>query len=160
MADISTKDRSDFKRYYGPWAIVAGASEGLGAAYAEQLAARGLNLVLVARRDALLRAFSLRLTKEYQVQVKALSLDLSRPEAAEKVNHATADLEIGMLIYNAAFSAVGPFLDHSMDDHLREIDTNIRTPLALTYLFGQRMLENGRGGNEFDYISCVQILTK
>ena len=146
MSGKSAKDQNDFKRRYGTWALVAGASEGLGAAYANQLAARGLNLFLIARRKELLKALSSKLTAEYKVQVRTLSLDLSGPDAAERVEQSAAGLDIGLLIYNAAFSAVGPFLDHSMEDHLKEIDTNIRSPLALTYLFGQRMLEKGRGG--------------
>jgi short-subunit dehydrogenase len=136
----------DFRQRYGPWAVVAGGSEGLGAAYADLLASRGLELVLVARRSELLQALASSLTAKYDVHVRVLSMDLSRPEAAGQIFTATQDLEVGMLVYNAAFSAVGPFLDQSIDDHLREIDTNIRTPLVLTYQFGQRMLERGRGG--------------
>ncbi len=56
------------------------------------------------------------------------------------------DLDVGLLVYNAAYSAVGPFLDQSMDDHIREIHTNIHSPLKLVYLLSQRFLERGRGG--------------
>jgi hypothetical protein len=141
-----THEPVDFRQRYGPWAVVAGGSEGLGAAYADMLASRGLKLVLVARRLELLQELAAGLGEKYGVQVKVLSMDLSRPEAAGRIFDATQDLEVGLLVYNAAFSAVGPFLDRPIDDHLREIDTNIRTPLVLTYQFGQRMLERGRGG--------------
>jgi short-subunit dehydrogenase len=139
-------DPTDFVRCYGSWGIVAGASEGIGAAYAEELASRGLNLVLVARRSELLRMLASELSKKYGVDVKTIALDLSSSEAAEQIVQQTMDLNIGLLIYNAAFSAVGPFLERSMNDHLMEIHTNIHAPLKLVYLLGQRMLARGCGG--------------
>jgi short-subunit dehydrogenase len=139
-------DTATFHKKYGPWAVIAGASEGLGAAYADQLARRGLNVLLIARRESLLQALAGHLKEKYPVEVRTLALDLSIPDAVETIIHNTADLEIGLLVYNAAYSAVGPFLDHPLGDHLKEIDTNIRTPLALTYHFGQRMLANTHGG--------------
>jgi short-subunit dehydrogenase len=135
-----------FQARYGKWAIVAGASEGLGAAYAAELAARGLNLVLVARRSELLQALADELSTKYKVQTKLIAQDLSAPDAAEQIVRSTADLEIGLLIYNAAFSAIGPFLGKSLDDHLKEIHTNALTPLKSVYLLAQQMLERKRGG--------------
>jgi len=131
---------------YGNWAIVAGASEGLGAEYAKGLAARGLNLILIARREELLQSLATELSDKYKVRTKPLVLDLSSHNAAEQIVQQTMDLDIGLLVYNAAFSAVGPFLDHSMNDHLREIHTNIHAPFKLVYLLGQRMIERKRGG--------------
>src|ERR1041385_832446 len=139
-------DAIRFHEQYGSWAVIAGASEGLGAAYAEQLAKLKLNLVLIARRTELLNSLAQHLTEKYQIQVKTLALDLSLSSSAETTIQNTQDLEVGLVIYNAAFSAVGPFHNYSLGDHLREIDTNIRTPLALTYLFGERMLAQKRGG--------------
>jgi short-subunit dehydrogenase len=135
-----------FLTQYGKWAIVAGASEGLGAAYAEDLASRGLNLVLVARRSELLQTLASQLSTKYSVQIKSIVQDLSTPDAAEQVVRNIIDLEIGLLIYNAAFSAIGPFLERSLDEHLKEIHTNTFTPLKLTYLIAQQMLERKRGG--------------
>jgi uncharacterized protein len=136
----------NFQQRYGRWCIVAGASEGLGAAFAEELASRGFNLVIVARRSELLQEFGAHLSQKYGVKIKPIVQDLSAPDAAEQIVQQTMNLDIGLLIYNAAFSAVGPFLDRSMDDHLREIHTNIHAPFKLVYLLGQRMLERGRGG--------------
>ena len=135
-----------FQARYGKWAIVAGASEGLGAAYAAELAARGLNLVLVARRSELLQALADELCTKYHIQTKLIVQDLSAPDAAEQIVMKTAELEIGLLIYNAAFSAIGPFLKKSLDDHLKEIHTNALTPLKSVYLLAQQMLERKRGG--------------
>ncbi len=136
----------NFLQRYGNWAIVAGASEGLGAEYAKGLAARGLNLILIARREELLQSLATELSDKYKVRTKPLVLDLSSHNAAEQIVQQTMDLDIGLLVYNAAFSAVGPFLEHSMNDHLREIHTNIHAPFKLVYLLGQRMIEHKRGG--------------
>src|SRR6266511_3845586 len=139
-------DKADFAARYGSWVIVAGASEGLGATYAEELAARGLNLVLVARRSELLQSMSSELSTKYNVETKIIVLDLAAPDAVEQIAENTKDVEIGLLVYNAAFSAIGPFLERSLDDHLKEINTNAFTPLKLVYLFAQQMLARGRGG--------------
>src|SRR6266545_4097405 len=139
-------DKAEFAARYGSWGIVAGASEGLGAAYAEELAARGLNLVLVARRAELLQSLASLLSKKYNIETKIIPLDLSAADAVEQIAENTKDVEIGLLVYNAAFSAIGPFLERSLDDHLKEIHTNAFTPLKLIYLFAPRMLSRSRGG--------------
>ena len=140
------KNNSDFRVRYGQWAIVAGASEGLGAEYAKQLASRGLNLILIARRAELLQSLATKLSDHYYVEIKTIALDLSLPDTASQILEIANGPEIGLLVYNAAFSAVGPFLEKSLDDHLKEIDTNVRAPLKLVYLFGERMAQRGRGG--------------
>ena len=141
MADLGT-----FASRYGRWAIVAGASEGLGATYAEELAARGLNLILIARRLDLLEALSYKLFEKYRIEIRPIALDLSEVEAPEQIRQQTGDLEIGLLIYNAAFSAIGPFLERPVYDHLKELHTNAFAPLKLIYLFAEPMLARERGG--------------
>ncbi len=140
------KNNSDFCVRYGHWAIVAGASEGLGAEYAKQLASRGLNLVMIARRAQLLQSLATKLSDQYHVEIKTVALDLSLPDTAVQILEIADGLEIGLLVYNAASSAVGPFLEKSLDDHLKEIDINVRAPLKLIYLFGGHMSQRGRGG--------------
>jgi uncharacterized protein len=135
-----------FSDHYGAWAVVAGASEGLGAAFATELAARGLNLFLVSRREALLADLGARLEKAHGIQVQTCALDLARPGAVEELAAQAASRDVGLLVYNAAFSAVGLFLERPLADHLLEVETNIRAPLALTYAFGQRFVARGRGG--------------
>ncbi len=139
-------NQNDFRSKYGPWAVVAGASEGIGAAFAWQLAARGLNLVLVARRGEMLAELAVKLTADYPIQTRRLIVDLADEGGPAEVAEETADLEIGLLVFNAAFSAVGPFFDHTLENHYREVNLNCRAPLAMTYLFGKRMLARGRGG--------------
>jgi short-subunit dehydrogenase len=136
----------DFRARYGPWALVAGASEGLGAEFAAQLAAKGLNIVLVARRKELLDKLSTRLAEDYVVEVRALALDLGREDIGALVAEATNDIEIGLLVYNAAVSKIGPYLDVPLEEHLKEIAVNCRAPSMLAYLFGQGMRRRGRGG--------------
>ena len=139
-------EASQFAARYGKWAIIAGASEGIGAAYAEELAGRGLNLVLVARRAELLQSLSALLSAKYNIEIKSIPLDLSTSDALEQIAENSKELEIGLLIYNAAFSAIGPFLERPLEDHIREINTNAFTPLKLIYYFAQQMLARGRGG--------------
>jgi uncharacterized protein len=135
-----------YTQRYGPWAVVAGASEGLGAEYARQLARRGLNLILVARRTELVQALAADVSREYGVEVRVLIVDLARADAPDLILSGTRGLDIGLLVYNAAFSAVGPFLDRTIEEHLKEVDTNIRTPLVLAHAIGKRLVARKRGG--------------
>ncbi|HEY5004810.1 MAG TPA: SDR family NAD(P)-dependent oxidoreductase [Ktedonobacteraceae bacterium] len=137
---------SDFPLRYGPWALVAGASEGLGAEFATQLARNKLNLVLVARRKEVLEVLASKLAQEYAIEVRTLELDLARDDADSIIAEQTDDLDIGLLVYNAAVSLIGPFFSQSLQDHQNEVIVNCRAPMTLVYLFGQRMLKRRRGG--------------
>ena len=139
-------DKATFKARYGGWGIVAGASEGIGATYAEELGARGLNLILIARRAELLQSLASKLSERYKIETKIIALDLADPDAAEQIAETTKELEIGLLVYNAAFSAIGPFLERPLEDHIKEVNTNAFTPLKLVYFFSERMLARGHGG--------------
>ena len=139
-------NQSDFAGRYGSWALIAGASEGIGAEYAEQLAARGLNLVLVARRAELLQSLASELSQKYNIETKTMPLDLSANDAVEQMIEQTKGSEIGLMVYNAAFSAIGPFLERSLENHIKEVNTNAFTPLKLVYFFAQPMLARSRGG--------------
>jgi short-subunit dehydrogenase len=125
---------------------VAGASEGLGEAYATQLATRGLHLLLIARRGPVLDALAERLASAHSIMTRTLALDLGREDAAAAVEAATRDLEVGLLVYNAARSVIGPFLDRPLVEHLDELAVNTRAPMALAYTLGRRMVARGRGG--------------
>jgi short-subunit dehydrogenase len=131
---------------YGPWALVAGASAGLGAAFARDLAARGLDLVLIARGAAALTELAAGLREAHGVGVRTLALDLAAAGTPDAIMAATADLDVGLLVYNASYSAIGPFAERSLGEHLREIDTNVRCPLALAHVFASRLAGRRRGG--------------
>jgi short-subunit dehydrogenase len=137
---------SAFRERYGPWALVAGASAGLGEAFARLLAARGLNLVLVARRADALEALAADLRREHGVEARPLPLDLARPDAGATAIRGAAAQEIGLLVYNAAHSAIGPFLERPVEEHLRVLDVNCRAPVVLAHGLGGAMAARGRGG--------------
>jgi uncharacterized protein len=136
----------DFSAQYGPWALVAGASYGLGAAFARHLASLGLNLVLVARSADALDILADQIRSQFNRQVRTLVQDLAVVNAVGQITTRVSDLEIGLLVSNAAVSCVGLFLETSLEDHFREIQVNVSTPLALAHLFGQKMVERGKGG--------------
>jgi len=135
-----------FLKRYGPWALVAGASEGIGEAFARELARRGLNLVLVARRSEPLEAAARRIAGLAKVHVRCLPLDLARDDAAAVLEKELADLEIGLVVYNAALAPAGTFLEIPLDEQLASIDVNVRGPLTVAHRFGQRMASRGSGG--------------
>jgi len=137
---------SAFRDRYGPWALVAGASAGLGEAFARRLAAEGLNLLLVARREDALSRLATALRAAHGVEAVAAPMDLARPDLGDAVAALAADREIGLLVYNAAHSAIGPFVDRPLDEHVRVLDVNCRGPLLLAHRLGGAMARRGRGG--------------
>jgi short-subunit dehydrogenase len=140
-----TVEAVDFVTRYGPWATVAGASEGLGAAFAAGLAARGMNLLLLARRADLLDEVALRIREERGVEVRCLSADVADPGVAGALSDAASDLEIGVLVYNAAYSPIGNFLDLPQEELLQVIDVNVRAPIVFVRTLVPAMLERRRG---------------
>ncbi|MFV8751377.1 SDR family NAD(P)-dependent oxidoreductase [Nannocystaceae bacterium ST9] len=136
----------DLRVRYGPWALVAGASEGLGEAFANALAERGLNVIVIARRADKLEATAERLRAAHGVEVLALAIDLAAPDVDERIAAGVGAREVGLLIYNAAFSRVGSFLDTPIDDHLKTLAVNCRAPLLLVHRFGAAMRRRRRGG--------------
>ena len=136
----------EFARRYGPWAIVAGASEGIGAAFARQLAERGMSLLLIARRTEPLAALAEELRTRHRVEVKTISLDLAAPDAQEHAQKLVHEHEVGLLVYNAAFSTVARFIDSTVEDKLRTVDVNVRAPLLFAHVVVPPMVPRGRGG--------------
>lgn len=141
--------RDDFVRRYGPWALVAGASEGLGAEYARQLAARGLSVVLMARRAEPLQALAEELRRTYSVKAQVAVIDLADPALPAQLEAAVGELEIGLLVYNAAHSTIGEFLQQELAPKLLTIDVNCRGPVILGHILGQKMAQRRRGGMIF-----------
>ncbi len=135
-----------FLKRYGPWALIAGASEGIGAAFAQELARRGLNLVLVARRREPLEAAAREIAGIAKVQVRCIPLDLARADAAAALANELADLDLGLVVYNAALAPTGEFLQIPLEEQLAAIDVNTRGPLGMAHHFGQRLAARGSGG--------------
>jgi short-subunit dehydrogenase len=140
-------DREEFGRRYGPWAVVAGASEGIGADFARLLAEQGLNLVLVARKPEPLQALAAEVRDRSGVEVRAESVDLTADDVMERIGQLTDDVEIGSLVYNAgAESGRGLLLGRSLEHSRGMIRLNCDTPVRMIYHFASPMTERGRGG--------------
>lgn len=134
-----------FASRYGKWAVVAGGSEGLGAAFADDLANRGMNLVLIARRAHPLEEAAEGIRRKHGAEVRCLARDLADPGLSEDLREATDDIEIGVLIYNAAFIPLGPFADLDEETLVRVVHTNAIGPLVSVRTILPGMRERGRG---------------
>lgn len=135
-----------FTRKYGPWALVTGAAMGIGEEFARQLAALGLDLALVDIQQKPLEALSRELMEKHAIHVRPVTLDLSQPDFMGALIQAVDGLEIGLLVCNAGFSRVDWFLDTPIEDHLRTLNVNARSPLLLSHHFGREMTQRKRGG--------------
>jgi hypothetical protein len=142
MSSIPT----NFQKQFGPWGLVAGASEGLGSAYAQVLAKKGLNVALIARRKEALEELKEELESDYGVETKIVVLDLTTTNLLERLNEATNELDIGVIIYNAALSPIGLFHHFSPELHQQVIDLNCRGPMLFCHYFGKQLIEKERGG--------------
>ena len=131
---------------YGPWAVVTGASSGIGKAFADHLAAAGLNLVLAARSTGKLDALGQALADSHGVSYRVVTVDLSDPAGAMALLAATDDLDIGLLVSNAGSGHPGPLLDQPLDDLHRRFTLNAVTHLDLVHTFASRFVARGRGG--------------
>lgn len=145
-ADAAGAAGAAFAVRYGPWALVAGASEGLGAAFARLLAARGLNLVVVARRAGLLESVADALRQQHGVQVLSLPGDLADREFVERLQAECAALPLGLVVYNACEAPVGDLVAAGTGELMRVVDVNVRAPMLLLRGLLPTMIERGRGG--------------
>jgi uncharacterized protein len=136
-----------FATKYGPWALVAGASDGVGAAFAEGLAERGVNVVLLSRRQAVLDQVAAEIESRTSAQTRTLAIDLAHSDAAAAVAEATSDLEIGFLVYCAgADPNYRHFLDNSIEAAEAMVQRNCMVPMQLCHHFAPAMVERGSGG--------------
>lgn len=133
---------------YGPWAVIAGGSEGIGASFARQLAAQGVNLVLSARKPAPLEALAADIRARHpEREVRLVAADLGDDGGSGGIIDATRDIEVGLLICNAG--AAGrwlPFADDTLAYARHLVGVNVASTLALTHHFARPMTARGRGG--------------
>ena len=125
--------------------MVAGASEGIGAAFSNYLAASGMDLVLIARRKEALDKLAISLRSKYLIHVTCISCDLSDSNAVTYIKNKVQGKEISMLVYNAALSYIGPFEKNSEEHQNQIAQTNMITPMNLLHTFGESMLNAGKG---------------
>lgn len=131
---------------YGPWAVVAGAAVGLGAAWAAQLAADGLDLILIDRDAEPLRDTARAIEAGHGVAVRPVVLELGRSDLVDVLRAEIADREIGLLVYNAAIASVAPFLAFDPAHAQAMLDVNCRAPMALAHWLLPAMVARRRGG--------------
>jgi len=142
---INSEKYLQFWKKYGPYALVAGSSKGLGAAYAEALARRGLNLILLAREKKPLDELAEKLKEKYSIDIKPIPADLADFEKTKKM---IDDLKtpVNLLVYNAAFAPIGLF-ENTSEEHLSyAASVNVRTPLLLVKHLSASMIKDKRGG--------------
>jgi short-subunit dehydrogenase len=144
VTDTAASD--DFRQRYGEWAIVTGASSGIGEAFAHSLAARGVRPLLVARREAELRRVAEDVRARHGVAADWIAVDLADAAFIDALTQACADRDVGLVVSNAAFNPAGAFLDHSRETLLRILDVNDRASLLLANAFLPRLVQRGRGG--------------
>ena len=137
---------TSLKEKYGPTALIAGASEGMGAAWARALAARGLDLVLIARRPQPLAETAAQIRKSSGVNVQTITCDLAAPDVTQQIIDAIHDQPVDFLVYNAALSYIGPYLAAGLSTHTDIATVNMLTPLTLLHHFGSKMAERHRDG--------------
>jgi short-subunit dehydrogenase len=134
------------KRQFGPWALVTGASSGIGKEFARQIAAAGINVALVARRESLLGDFGRGLSQNLDVQHRAIAMDLSQEGFIDRLAERTNDLDIGLVVSNAGTGNPGEFL--KLDRKLLEVTLRLNTMahLDIAHHFGRKLAERRRGG--------------
>ncbi|MCX7283219.1 MAG: SDR family NAD(P)-dependent oxidoreductase [Novosphingobium sp.] len=131
---------------HGPWALVAGGSEGIGSAFAQRLAAAGINLLLVARNADQLEATAAALRAACPVEVRTLALDLAGEDMLARISAASEGLEIGTLVYNAgAAGGPIPLVDQPVGAALANIRLNVVGQTLLSQHFARGMVARGRG---------------
>jgi uncharacterized protein len=134
----------NFKNKYGKWALVTGATSGIGAELTSQIAAKGMNILLVARKEKELEEQSSLLRNRYNIETKYISADLATEEGIEKVKKAQE--EIGLLVIAAGLEVNGAFESTQLEKELKVIQVNVVATLQLTHHFSKAMIERKKGG--------------
>src|ERR1700684_639921 len=134
------------KKRFGPWALITGASSGIGKEFARQIAVSKINVVLVARREDLLKQAGAEFSKRYGVEHRVVTLDLSREDFIGQLASATDDLDIGLVVSNAGTANPGEFL--KLDRQLLQATLRLNTMshLDIAHYFGRKLAERRRGG--------------
>ena len=137
---------TDFIKRFGQWGMVAGAAEGIGAAFCEELARKGLNVIMVDINTTEMESLALRLETTFKIQTRSLSIDLGEEYSPERCMEVVKETGCRLLVYNAAYSRVKPFLSADPAELDLYINVNARTPLKLVYSFANKLKEDKNPG--------------
>ncbi|NOX85032.1 MAG: SDR family NAD(P)-dependent oxidoreductase [Chlorobi bacterium] len=135
-----------FKEKYGPWAVIAGAAEGLGKAYSVSLAGKGLNLLMIDNQKKILQTLATELEKKYVIQTMTLHLDLGENEAVKKIMAAVGEKNAGLLVYNAAVSRISRFTELPPEVIDTFVEVNVKTQIRLVHAFSKNLIAKNRPG--------------
>jgi short-subunit dehydrogenase len=138
--------RANFQKRYGAWAVVTGASSGIGREIARQIAAEQVNVVLVSRNVPAMEELRLQIVSTCNAEVRVIASDLSQPKAAGELWPLLEGLPIGLFVHSAGFGAGGPFLEHEPSLHVDMLEVNCRSLIELAHGFGRRFAAQKRGG--------------
>src|ERR1035437_8054845 len=141
MAEIGRK----YREKYGEWALVTGASAGIGLEFARALAREGMSIVLTARREDRLNALAAELKEKYHVDTRVVAVDLALADGADRLADAVADLPIAFLVNNAGFGYAGRFDKLAIDRLRAMVVVNCVVPVVLTSRILPGMVKRGRG---------------
>jgi short-subunit dehydrogenase len=144
--ELSSNEKSRLKNKYGQWAIITGASSGIGLELATQLASAGFNLVINSRYFEKLQEVEKQLKSSSKVEIKIVAADLSETDGLDKIIQATEGLNIGLLIVSAGYGTSGNFIDSSLHSEINMLKVNCEALLILTHYYSQQFVQQKRGG--------------
>lgn len=134
------------KARFGPWALITGASSGIGREFARQIAASGINIVIVARRETLLHQVGAELSKIYGIEHRVVVADLSEEGFIGRLAAATDGLDIGLVVSNAGTANPGEFLKLDRRELVRLLKLNSLAHMEIAHHFGPGLVQRRRGG--------------
>ncbi|MBF04543.1 MAG: short-chain dehydrogenase [Flavobacterium sp.] len=143
---LSNKEKARLRTKYGEWAVVTGASSGIGLELATQLANAGFNIVLIARNSEKLQEVKNRLKANTTIEIKIVNVDVSETEGIDQIIEATKGLKVGLLIASAGYGTSGNFIDSSLHSEINMLRVNCEALLSLTHYFIQQFAIQKRGG--------------
>ena len=146
IMNLSKREQARIAKSYGPWALVTGASSGIGRAIAIQLAESGLDLILVARRSALLETLGKELEASCGIEVRCIEADLADRATVYDLMDQLKTYEIGLFVGAAGFGTSGAFIEAKLEEELNMLAVNCETILVMTHYLANRMDDRGRGG--------------
>lgn len=135
-----------FKERYGEWALIAGAAEGIGAAFTTLLAVRGMHVVMADNNLNAMQLLADKIRTEFRVEVRQIPVDMAGQQASDILLESTSDLDCRLMVYVAAYSKVKPFLSGDKEELEKYLFVNNRTPMLLIHGFASRLKRNGKSG--------------